>query len=142
MRARARGRAHVDGEGCPGVGLVQADLGVALDVLSATGHPPAPTRRAGRLRLGAEELLEEVAERRSIAEHALELVGGHGPIAELIAGPEGVRTRLPGALPLLVLLPARTELVVLLALLRIAEDLIGLVDLLELVLGEIRGDNV
>src|SRR4029077_13026218 len=42
-----------------------------------------------------------------------------------------------GTFPLLVLLPARPELVVLLPLLRIAEDLVGLVDLLEPLLGRL-----
>ena len=130
-------RAHVDCQRRAGVRLLEPDLGVAFDVRPAPGHP-APSATGGRhIRLATEELLEEVAERRAVAEHPLELLGGHGPVAELIAAAEGVRSRLAGPLPLLVLLPARTELVVLLALLGIAEDLVGLVDLLELVLGRL-----
>ena len=92
---------------------------------------PKPSGASG----AAEELLEEVAERGAVAEHALELVRRDRPVAEVLVALERIGPRLSGALPLLVLLPARPELVVLLPLFRIAEHLIGLVDLLESILG-------
>ena len=134
-------RAHVDSERGAGERLLEADIGVALDVLTAPRHP-APGATGGeafRWLAGApaEELLEEVAEGRAVAEHALELVWGYRPVPETLVPLEGIGAWATGALPLLVLLPARTELVVLLALLGIAEDLVGLVDLLESIFGSL-----
>src|SRR5205807_703704 len=59
------------------------------------------------------------------------VVGRDGAVLELRPGLEWVGTGAAGALPLLVFLPARTELVVLLSLVGITQDLVGLVDLLE-----------
>src|ERR1019366_7336244 len=130
-------RAQVDRECGTRECVLQADLGLAFDVLAAARHAASLATGGEALRglPATEELLEEIAERRPGAEHALELVGRDGAVAELLVALEWIRTRATGALPLLVLLPARSQLVVLLPLLGIAEHLIGLVDLLETILG-------
>src|ERR687895_644892 len=118
------------------------------------GIVSASVRRSGGPRLPgsrplatAEEGLEEVGERGLIAEEVAQVLvaGGavlvaHAPRARI--GEAAPLERLGpcagcllGALPLLVLPPARAELVVALALLGVAEHLVGLVELLEALLG-------
>ena len=96
---------------------------------------------------GPEHALEEVRERRLVPEHVSQVLIVDGPV--LVAGAAGPLRpealpfeRLPrrpaapcGPLPLLVLAPARADLVVLLALVGVGQDLVRLVDLLEALLG-------
>src|SRR5690606_21920932 len=95
-----------------------AHVGAALGVARVPARPPAHVAP----HLVAEEAGEEVRERARAAEHARELLRIDLPPAR-VAG------------ELLALLPARAELVVALALVRIGEHLVSLADLLELRLG-------
>ena len=108
----------------PGQDVVEAHR-AARRGRAATG------RRAGAV--GAHALAEEDAEEVG------ELAGVGGPelVADVAAAEpvERARRSAPAARAWLIGLPVRTELVVLLALGGIAEDLVGLVDLLELALG-------
>ena len=98
-----------------------------------------PALRFGRA--AAEERVEEVRERVLVAEDPPHLVFGHRPEAALAAADvhrpravaEGARPAL--LLRLLVLAPVGAQFVVLAALVRVAEHLVGLVDLLEARLG-------
>ena len=125
--------------GPPGRGAVDAHP--AQDVLEAhaAGRPGAPPGRPGPAvgrRVATEEDVEEV--REVAVGGGPELVADVVAAAEALATEAGVRVPAAGRARLTGPadgLPVRAELVVLLALGRIAEDLVGLVDLLELVLG-------
>ena len=91
---------EVDRERRPGERVLELDLGLALDVLAPARDPASSATGAEvarRLRSGAaEELLEEVTERRTAAEHALELVRRDRPIPEVfVVARKGVRRGLP-----------------------------------------------
>src|SRR6185295_2749513 len=116
--------------------LFQRDLERRLGVAAGLGPepwlspeapaaaPPAPGTT------GPEEHLEEVAEPPATA--AAEAAEIEAAVAEVELGALPARRRRSG---LARVLPRRAELVVLLALLRILQDLVGLADLLELELG-------
>src|SRR5215510_1202962 len=80
--------------------------------------PVEIVEEAGKWAVRTEEILQVLGADRSVLDASL-------PSEGCSAGPAG---RLPG----LVLLPVRPQLVILLALLRVAENLVRLVDLLEL----------
>ena len=90
--------------------------------------------------------MEEIGEGILVAEQIAHLLGGHRAIAALSAAGAAAKTPLARiestrrgaasrALRLLVHLPVRSELIVFLALLAIADDFVGFVDLLELRFG-------
>jgi hypothetical protein len=95
-----------------------------------------------RLAAAGEKCVKKIGERIFVPEKIAHLVRGHGAIAALSAA-TCAEVRVPltrvesgaagssGPLRLLVHLPIRSQLVVLLALLRISDDLVGLVDFLE-----------
>src|SRR5205085_1313040 len=125
------------------VGLGQRDLDLAFDVFPlprASSRAPAPAEKIVHRRVAAETAVRLTSEQRP--EEIGEVAGG---IPEGIAagagrsviGPAEVPTRLASLSThaLRVSLPVRADRVVALALLGIAEDLVGLVDLLELLLG-------
>src|SRR2546426_2525122 len=116
------------------VGLREIDLDLALDIFAlACSRPGARTRAAEEvIRVGettvpglAEERPEEIREPAGVV---AERVFAGLPRVDVLeaAGPGGTSA------PLRELLPLRADRVVALALLGIAEDLVGLVDLLEL----------
>src|SRR6266851_10420963 len=121
----------------PFVGLGQRQLEVVLDVLPRRRpRTPSSTRGAaeeifGRERPGhptlvAEERPEEIRERA--------LVGAHSAAARL-TGVDPVESAGPPATVAGIAREVRPDLVVALALLRVDQDLVGLVDLLEALLG-------
>ena len=111
------------------------DVAPLLNPRRATGPLPSACARSA----AAEERLEEIGERILVAEEIPHLLFGHRPVTtgaarvgRVGAAAEGRAPRLPLLLRLLVHAPVGAQLVVLPALLRIAEDLVRLVDLLEL----------
>src|SRR5262249_20608156 len=119
-----------------------------LRARAAAAAAAASSRIAGGR--AAEERLEEVGERVVVAEHLVHFCRRHRAVAAFAARPAAAERRVPAAASelarieagsagpcagLLVGAPVRAQLVVLLALRRIAEDLVRLVDLLELRLG-------
>jgi len=114
------------------VGLQQGDLDRVLDVRDRARSRGAPPRAVARGRLAEAALVPEhrLEEVREVARPAGERIrarrAGVDPL-EAAVGPT------PRARPgLRVALPVGTKLVVALALVRIAQDLVGLVDLFEL----------
>src|SRR5262249_38845852 len=109
--------------------------------------PGAPARFLGGS--AAKEGLEEIRERVVAPEHLVHFFLGHRPVAALAAGSAAEvhveSAELTGieagaarrGASLLVGAPVRAQFVVFLALRRIAEDLVGLVDLLEAGLGRL-----
>src|SRR5581483_6247745 len=134
--------------------VLQPELELVLHIASgarrraAAPRAGAPSRLARRTR-AAEERLEEIRERVRVAEHLPHLVFGHRAEAAAAAARvdvpaaagelariEAAEAAGPGrGAGLLVCAPVGAELVVLAALLRIAEDFVRLVDLFELPLG-------
>src|SRR5262249_16700376 len=127
--------------------LLQGNLNDLLDVLPRNLHRRATPARAAHPT--AKGLIEEIGERRAATKEVLQVLfvhgaifvarrgapscsarAGHGPAQELLG-----RGGAAGSAILLVLAPARPQLVVKPALLWIGEHLIGLVDLLEARLG-------
>src|SRR5208283_1507778 len=123
----------------PAQGLLEGDHDVGLDIAPRRGEvglgPALLAERPGIAAAGAEERLEEVAEAG-----AAEFERGPSLGPPWAAAGEAPRPALLGAR----VLPVRAQLVVAPALLRVPEDLVGLVDLLELrlagglVLGHVR----
>ena len=133
------------------VGVFETELDFLLDVAAGalSARPSASSAPCAFAGGGAaKEGLEEIRKRVLVAEHLAHFVFGHRaepaalrtaaeidvPTAELT----GIETRAAGA-GLFVRAPVRPELVVLPALLRIAEHLVGLVDFLEFLLGRPDG---
>src|SRR5438552_8833383 len=125
------------------VRILETELDFLLDVTAGalSARPPASSAPCAFAGGGAaKEGLEEIRKRVLVAEHLAHFVFGHRaelaaprtaaeidvPTAELT----GIETRAAGA-GLFVRAPVRPELVVLLALGRVAEDLVRLVDFLE-----------
>src|SRR5262249_10585158 len=122
----------------------EGDLDLVLEVAAALADGlTARGRPAGTPGLAAKDRIKEVGERGALAEEVAHVVFGHG--ARLIAraarlGGAGADRPLAGGRArvgaiLLILVPARPEVVVELALFGIGEHLIGLVDVLEARLG-------
>src|SRR5580765_5509042 len=117
--------------------LFQIQFDLVLDV--AAGLRARPRSPAPRLLLAAapEKGAEEVGERALVtSEHVGDFLLGHRTEAGAARGRRPLAAKrasrcLSGALRLLVLTPVRAQLVVFAALFRIAEHLVGLVDLLE-----------
>src|SRR2546428_161188 len=124
-----------------------------LSVLTSTS-PPSTAVVSGtdawtrflRRRRATEERVEEVGEWIALAEHLAHLLFGHRPEATALAAAEvdvpfaAAREARSGARArtgLLVHAPVGAELIVFLALLRVAKDLVGLVELLESSLGRL-----
>src|SRR5438445_300647 len=140
-----RARQHHVGSGIQITGLIRlADLRHSLTLqpehLSLLCcRRDLQSQRATRERrdfcVSAKDRLETIGERILIPEEILELLLGHRSIttrpAHVHVPSTGRWTWLSGLLGLLVEPPVGAELVVLLALLRIAKDLVCLVDLLE-----------
>src|SRR5262245_5315451 len=140
------------------IDVFERQLDLLLDVASVTclrraraaARPPSRPRLAGAR--SSEERLEEVGERVVVAEHLVHLFRRHRAVAALAARPAAAEMHVPAAAAeltrieagaagtrprLFVGAPVRAEFVVLLALRRIAEDFVRLVDLLEPRLGRL-----
>src|SRR5579859_2879481 len=110
------------------VGLLQADLRRTLDVIAAglSGRAKAWGTGTGAPEHAAEEVAEAAAPK-----DLFEFLRRHRLVADLRSGSEWWLPGPAGALPGVVVLPVRPQLVILLALLRVAQNLVGVVDLLE-----------
>src|SRR5205807_2640421 len=129
--SRPAGAANLDRAGDALVRLLEGDRRLALDVLPAAGAR-LESGPAGWGSGPAEHPVEEIGEGTVGAEQLLELLGIDGAVLDLrTPGSGGRRARAAGLFPGGDLLPVRAVGVVLLPLLRVAEDLMGLVDLLE-----------
>src|SRR6185436_13138229 len=132
---------------CAVVEILEAEVDLLLDVAAGAGARArtalAASRSARARTSAAEEGLEEVGERVLAPEHLVHFFLRHRAVAAAAAATAEIDVPAARALAriealargLLVLPPVRAELVVLLALVGVAEDLVGLVDLLELRLG-------
>src|SRR5262249_93994 len=158
---RARLTIVLDGDPArrPVIAVLERQLDLLLDVAAvmrlrrARRAAAAAARARLARRAGAsEERLEEIGERVVVAEHLVHLFRRHRPVAALAAGPAAAEMGVPPAAAeltrieagaagararLFVGAPVGAQLVVLLALGRIAEDFVRLVDLLELGLGRL-----
>ena len=100
------------------------------------GRAAAAASGSARCR-AAEEGVEEVGEGIGVPEHLLHFVGRHGPVGRAARATSAAGAARPSARlrtgwgSVLVGAPVGAELVVLPPLLRIAQDLMGFVDLLE-----------
>src|SRR5262249_36205442 len=120
-----------------------------FDVAARAGTSAAAARRAARLAraetgaaTAAEKRLKEIGERTSVAQHLPPFLFGHRAVAAacrlaaVADVPSALLTAETGTgRHVLVRTPVRAELVVLLALVRIAEHFVRFVDFLELPLG-------
>src|ERR1700693_4627092 len=113
----------------------ECDHNVRFDIASAFCCRLTPTESAksGPATSATEKCLEEIAEpgRTKLELSPAVVAVAIEPAARLLRPPSGRRLKSPG------LVPIRAELIVLLALVQIAQHLVGFVDLLELFLGSL-----
>src|ERR1019366_1649603 len=138
MRLVAVAVTDVDGAHGAARGFLQRDHDVALDVRAAFGKillrdisAPAKSAAARAAHPRAEHLLEEIAE-TGAAEMNLLAAGGASAAKTLAAAKATVAGRGP---ELRAGFPVRAQLVVFLAFVRVGQNFVGLVDLLEFLLG-------
>src|SRR5262252_8021723 len=116
--------------------LLQRDGGFCFDVLArqSVGVEGGPAASA-RPRTSPIQIVKEIGEGAVGAEQVIEVVGADRAVLNTPRASKGAAARPSSRLPGLVLLPLRPELVVLLPLVRVAENLMRLVDLFELLGG-------
>lgn len=111
--------------------LLQGERGLGFDILAGEGSEVEAGSPAGA-RASPVEIVEEAGKGAVRTEEVLQVLGADRAVLDASLLSEGRCAGPAGRLPGLVPLPVRPQLVVLLSLLRIAENLVGLVDLLEL----------